>query len=54
MNKKSEKQNRRWLFNKLKNYLWKIINPNVYGSLKKQKTIVNELIKILEEFKNNI
>lgn len=49
----SEKQNRRWLYTKLKNYLWKIITPNAYGSLKRSETIIKELIDIIKTFEKN-
>jgi len=54
MANKTEKQNRRWLFDKLRNYLWKIISQNVYGVLRGQKTIVKDLQKIIKEFESNI
>ena len=51
---RTEKQNRRWLFTKLHNFLWKIVQANVYGVLRGQKTIVRDLRLIIDEFEKNI
>jgi len=51
---KTEKQNRAWLQIKLTNFIYKIKNPNSYGSLKKQETLVKELRWIVDEFEKEI
>jgi len=51
---RTEKQNRRWLYSKLKNFLCKIITANAYGVLRGQSTIAKDLKKIIKEFEDNI
>lgn len=50
----SEKQNRRWLFQKLHNYLWKIVTTNAYGVLRGHYTIIKDLREIIDQFESNI
>lgn len=52
--KRSEAQNRSWLYKKLFNFKWKILNRNAYGVLMTQKTIVVKLREIIDEFEQNI